>query len=777
MPTVWFMVLGCLALAPSRDYQGPTAITAEPPSGPVEARRPSAEAVRSGAAGRRAPAAETPPLTVPTEAQTETRSDGDVRRVVVRSRRPALTDPDRSGSVVTRRELDERLPRSAPDALRGQPGVYVQQTAHGQQSAYLRGFTGQQTVMMFDGIRLNTSTFRQGPNQYFFTVDSRTIDHLEVVRGSASTRYGSDAIGGAILTSPLEPTMVRGKRPLTVHSRGTFTTMTQDAALGGRAQIDLGLLGKVGVLAGVGYRDVNQLFAGGRIKEPATGEYQKVPPLLAPDHRTQLGTGFGELTGDVRVVAQPDAHNRITAAYYDYRQRNAPRTDFCPEATAPQNECLTYRHQNRTMLYAKYEHTGGPAAAETIRWSVSHQRQYENRYLRRGDDSSTRRSGEDSVESAGTAMTLETRRFAPASWARLQARYGFDYYHDHVRSKATLSFVSTGTKVADVSQYTDKSNYVTSGAWGIADVEITQHLRLRIGGRFAAVYARAPASRLRSSLALRRYWLTGVGHGGLTLVPVPWLSFPFSVDQAFRAPNIDDLTSRQATGGGLQFENAKLAPEHATLMEAGVRIQQPWIEVEFFAFQTLLRDHIQRRPATRQECPETDTVCGGSSFVITLENLPSVSVVRGVDGAIRLYLPYDFGAAATVSYARGDGRNPNFPLVLDAPYRVPLSRIPPLNGTAEFGWRSSEWGPYLIGAVRWARDQRRLWPTDRNDARIPKGGTPGYVVVDVRAGYRLDPHLLLALVLENVGNTAYRYHGSSVNGPGRGLLFELQAGF
>ena len=38
----------------------------------------------------------------------------------------------RAASVVTRRDLEERLPRSAPDALRFEPGVYVQQTAHGQ---------------------------------------------------------------------------------------------------------------------------------------------------------------------------------------------------------------------------------------------------------------------------------------------------------------------------------------------------------------------------------------------------------------------------------------------------------------------------------------------------------------------------------------------------------------------------------------------------------------------------------------------------------------------
>ena len=104
----------------------------------------------------------------------------------------------KSGSIIHRSDLEDRLPRSAPDALRFEAGVFVQQTAHSQGSAFIRGLTGQQTLLLFDGIRLNNTTFRQGPNQYFFTLDAQTIDTIRVIRGGSSTRYGSDAIGGVI---------------------------------------------------------------------------------------------------------------------------------------------------------------------------------------------------------------------------------------------------------------------------------------------------------------------------------------------------------------------------------------------------------------------------------------------------------------------------------------------------------------------------------------------------------------------------------------------------
>src|SRR5687767_13993546 len=47
------------------------------------------------------------------------------------------SSPD-ARTKVGRREIEERMPRSTPDALRWEPGVYVQQTAHSQGSAYVR---------------------------------------------------------------------------------------------------------------------------------------------------------------------------------------------------------------------------------------------------------------------------------------------------------------------------------------------------------------------------------------------------------------------------------------------------------------------------------------------------------------------------------------------------------------------------------------------------------------------------------------------------------------
>ncbi|MCB9749384.1 MAG: TonB-dependent receptor [Myxococcales bacterium] len=751
------------------------------PEGPVES-KPS-ELEREGPEPVREEPAREEPARKPEREETERDADDDddddgveVRTIVVEPRRPRPSEPDRASSVVTRAELDERQPRSTPDALRGEPGVYIQQTAHSQASPYLRGLTGQQTVMFFDGVRLNNSTFRQGPNQYFFTIDSRSIQQLEVIRGSGSTRWGADALGGVLLATPVEPTLDLEKK-VAVHGRGIVRFATADSQAGGRAQTSVSLGGKLGLLVGAGYRDLGLLRSGGRIIAPGTGEPQTVPPVFEDDEKTQLGTGFREVTDDARLVWRMSRKHRFTLGYYDYRQLDAPRTDKCPPPTAPQDECLTYLHQFRTLAYGAYDHSHGPSPAERVRLSLSYQRQHELRQEDRGSSSPTELDGEDNVNSAGIALKLDTKEFALAPWVTFGVRYGVDAYYDRISSSLDLVYTSTGiTSTQPRGQYLDGAQYLTSGVWAEAHTEFVDRVRLKAGGRGALVVAQADGEPETASEPVDRHWEALIGNVGIAGDATEWLTFVFNVDQGFRAPNLDDLTSRQQIGPGFQYENADLKPERSLSLELGGLVRHPWIELDAHVYRTTIRDLIQRTSRELEECPEGDLGCLASRNRWQLINYDELAVVMGAEGGVRLYLPLDLGARATISYAWGEGANPNAGRPLE-PARVPLSRIPPLNGIGELGWRSKRFGAYAVGVVRWALAQTRLAPQDGKDARIPDGGTPGYVVLDIRGGYRFDPYILVGLTFENILDTAYRHHGSSVNGPGRGLMAEVQIGF
>jgi len=710
----------------------------------------------------------------PSEPTDESEESG--LETVVRGKRPLRGEPDRDSSLIGRTDLDERVPRSAPDALRYEPGVFVQQTAHGQGSAYIRGRTGQQTLLLFDGIRLNTSTFRQGPNQYFFTVDARTVRSIEVIRGGASTLYGSDALAGVLYARPLDVPAPQEDRDVHLYPGFSLRGATADHEIGGRIQTGLRFR-PVGFFGGVGARRAGLLEGGGIVRNLSDGGVPQVP-RLANDGRTQVGTGFQELASDARLAFDLDGDRRVVAAVYDYRQFDAPRTDQCPPAYAALGECMVYAEQFRTLAYVAFEGPLGKAAEEA-RFTVSYQRQHERR-VRDRPASAIVNGGKDDVNTFGFSARLATGRFRPATWFSGRVQFGGDLYHDRIGSTAWLEFTDTHTVVPlGRGQYLDGSHYTTGGGFAAIEGTLFDRVTLKTGARLGGSHAYAPADPESGSARIERSYPAWSAFGIARFDVSPALALILGVDRSFRTPNLDDLTSRQQTGPGYQFENSSLGAESAVTLEAGVQVSLDWLDADLWAYRSALHDAIERSPRDISECPKTEPQCASSWSRYRLVNLRGEALIWGFDAALMARLPLGFYLRSTLAWAWGEGPNPGArPSDPTLPWeeRVPLSRIPPLNGTVEVRWAPGTVA-WLAAGLRWATAQTRLSLGDRSDARIPQGGTPGFAVLDLRAGLRVRDTMRATVVFENVTDAAYRYHGSSVNGPGVGVVVEVAANF
>jgi vitamin B12 transporter len=100
-------------------------------------------------------------------------------------------------TVVTREELEKHESVVVSDVLRSVPGLDVTQsgTPGSLTSLFTRGTNSTQTLVLIDGVRMNSPYFA-GYDWSGLTTEN--IERIEIARGPYSALYGSDAIGGVV---------------------------------------------------------------------------------------------------------------------------------------------------------------------------------------------------------------------------------------------------------------------------------------------------------------------------------------------------------------------------------------------------------------------------------------------------------------------------------------------------------------------------------------------------------------------------------------------------
>lgn len=133
----------------------------------------------------------------------------DGEQIVVtatRNERP-LSEIGQSITVITREDIETRQAVAVVDLLRTVPGVtFTRNGGIGSTTNInIRGAESDHTVALIDGVKLNDPS---APGGGFSFADLLTgnIERIEVVRGSQSVLWGSQAIGGVVNMITREPT-------------------------------------------------------------------------------------------------------------------------------------------------------------------------------------------------------------------------------------------------------------------------------------------------------------------------------------------------------------------------------------------------------------------------------------------------------------------------------------------------------------------------------------------------------------------------------------------
>jgi hemoglobin/transferrin/lactoferrin receptor protein len=591
--------------------------------------------------------------------------------------------------------------------------------------------------MLIDGVRLNNSVFRSGPNQYWATVDPLSIARLEVVRGPSSVLYGSDALGGTA--------NVITKSPWTWGPRGTgfnhaealhYRFGSADSSDVVRGEVSMTWDDRTGVLFGADGKWFDDVSAG-------------------DDTGTQAYTGYDEWAGDLKVEQTLGRGTSLVLLHQRLEQDDSPRTHrtiFAEpfEGTTVGTDRLHEFDQARALTYLQLHSVEQPGAVDSFHANLSWHEQEEDLDRVSGSGSASQQGFD-----VGT-LGLFAYASSPSPIGRLT--YGADWYHDEVDSYSSSQPIQ--------GPIADDAKYDLFGAFVQDEIEVAERTTLVLGGRFnhAAVDADSVFDPVTSSqTSLSDDWSAVVGSARfLHRIDPDALHLFGGVSQGFRAPNLSDLTRLDsARSNEFEIPTPGLDPEYTTSYELGVKSFGPRLATQLSVYWTDVRDLILRRP--------TGNVNGSGQAEVVKENVG--------DGEI-----YGAEAEATVAVGEGwevfcsatfvDGEIETFPTSAPVTDEQPPDKLMPF--MAQVGARWAREDRWFELQVLGAGDADELSTADTLDTqRIPPGGTPGYVVVNLRGGLRLGQHVALDLGLENVFDEDYRVPGSGLNRPGRSLIVGL----
>ncbi|TDB65083.1 TonB-dependent receptor [Arundinibacter roseus] len=637
-------------------------------------------------------------------------------QVVVTAQRYETPDFERPEAltVISKRDLSGNSMRSTPEILMGQSGVFLQKTNHGGGSPFVRGLTGQQTLLLVDGIRLNNATFRSGPNQYLNTIDPFLLDRIEIARGAGSVQYGSDAIGGAINVLTASPDY---SDKTEFHGTVLGKLMSGGMEKSGRLSASV-TAPNVGIQGGFSYRSFGDLIGGAGIG-------------------TQVPTGYDQYSLDLKSRIKLTPNVQLTLSVQHMRQDSVPVFHKVQLENFAVNQ---FNPQIRTLAYARLEGQKATKWASSWQLTALAGRTVEERQSRKNSAVRTLHE-KDEVQTVGALASIISR---PTRLWTIQS--GIEWYYDYIGSmKQEIEpiFSSAGPQPIQRGLYPDHANMSNLAFYNLHTIQL-QKLLVTVGGRFNTFSISIPDKDLGNSTISPSAW---VGNAGISYELLPFLRVIAQANTSFRAPNIDDLGTLGIVDFRYEVPNTDLRPERGFNKEVGLKIKLPGFSSSVFVYHNQLTDLIGRVKTAeiRQDYP-----------VYLKENI-SKAFIRGLEADAEFQLASDLLLSGFLNYTYGQNLSGN------EPYR----RIPPLNGRMSLRYQPTRQSwlslDYLTAAT-----QDRLAKGDVDDNRIPEGGTPGWNVFNLSAGYQIGKISLTASA-QNLLNEAYKTHGSGVSEVGRSV--------
>jgi outer membrane receptor protein involved in Fe transport len=522
-------------------------------------------------------------------------------------------------NIVDADEIRLRAKSAVVQAAAEEVGLHVQRTSPVMSGIFVRGLTGNKVNVFVDGVRYSTSAQRGGVNTFLNLIDPALLQSIEVLRGTSSAQYGSDALGGSLQFLSRVPSIgvATGRRVGGQFSAGLNSA---DEGFGTNAHGSYAA-SRVGISAGAAFRKIGELRPGDGIDSHAavTRFLGISSDRLMPSHLPE--TGFDQYGLHASVNWLPGANQHVVVSYRRGRQNDGKRYDQLLGGDG--NLIADVRDLTLDLFFARYERL--PAGwFDHVSLTASVNSQYEERVNQGGNGNP--RAAINFEPERTTVIGLQAIARKQVS-PRSSIAIGGDFYPEHITAPSTTLNPVTGVVTQRRGRVPDGATFRAGGVFGQIEYEaVPSKVRLVGNARVnsASYHANAADSPIIGGQPL---WpndelsATGVAfRAGVIVNASESVTVTGNVSRGYRAPHITDLGTLGLTGAGFEVAAPDLAglgatvgttadatavslgdpvdqvgPETSLNYEGGIHFRSPRIRSSLSVFANEIHDNIVKQ--------------------------------------------------------------------------------------------------------------------------------------------------------------------------------------
>lgn len=370
--------------------------------------------------------------------------------------------------------------------------------------------------------------------------------------------------------------------------------------------------------------------------------------------------------------------------------------------------------------------------------SLQHNRE-KRRYQRNGN--ANRFVEEDKVRTIG--LTADVFSVFSPNWT---ANTGIEYYADLVHSNKQQITIANSAVLQQRGLYPDGASMGNFSLYSMHHIALG-NFSIEAGLRYNALNIKVDTALVKPSSL--------VFNGAISYQLNKQQSLYASYSTGYRAPNIDDMGTLGLVDFRYEIPAFGLRPEKTMNTELGYKVQTKQLQASLAFYYMHLTNLINRVQLPGQQI---------NGYNVYIKENNQESFIRGFEYSFQYQWKNGWTLHSNGAYSFGQNTT----------RAEPMRRIPPFHGRSYLQWKPGKM-MYMLEYV-YAGSQTRLAQGDKDDNRIPKGGTPGWNILNMHASIDFNS-VVLRTGVANIFNQDYRMHGSGINGLGRNLYISAQFRF